>query len=401
MFDAVIAGAGPAGGQCARELASCGRKVLLIEKAASFLENNFSSGAAPLEVMQDFALPTSIVGSYWNQFAISSSNEMTSWRAASPLGVVLEFEKLRAFLAEEAVGKGAEFRLGCSYLSHVVVGPRHVKVLLKDRATGEEFTIETQVLVDATGSERRLFGLPESQLVVGATGIEFHLQVDPKIYDSFANRLHFFLGHKWMPQGYGWIFPKAPGELKVGIVRYFQDQNIVPHEPSYRYYLDRLIKRCGPPDAFKLLDRHGKTVHYTYGQKDCRSQGPLVALGDAISTLNPLGCEGIRHALVSGRVAAIEVDRFLKGEVSSFKGYDRQMKSYFGYKWLGSEVMMHSLYKQTQDRALDHLVRNFKLMDTNTLMDVVFRYRFHRALPSYFFTYLARLQDYVGSVIGR
>lgn len=59
-YDVIVVGAGPAGGQCARELSTNGFKVLLVDKAKDFLENNYSSGAGPLSLMSDYNLPASI-----------------------------------------------------------------------------------------------------------------------------------------------------------------------------------------------------------------------------------------------------------------------------------------------------------------------------------------------------
>ena len=39
-YDVIVIGAGPAGGQCARELAEKGKKVLLVDKAKNFAINN-------------------------------------------------------------------------------------------------------------------------------------------------------------------------------------------------------------------------------------------------------------------------------------------------------------------------------------------------------------------------
>ena len=47
-YDVAMIGAGPAGGQCARELAAEGHRVVLLEKAKTYFENNYSSGGAPL-----------------------------------------------------------------------------------------------------------------------------------------------------------------------------------------------------------------------------------------------------------------------------------------------------------------------------------------------------------------
>ena len=56
-FDVVIVGGGPAGGQTARSLAKKGLKVLMVEKHASFEDNNFSSAGMTLEPLTEFDIP--------------------------------------------------------------------------------------------------------------------------------------------------------------------------------------------------------------------------------------------------------------------------------------------------------------------------------------------------------
>lgn len=96
-YHALIVGAGPAGGECARELAKKGLKVLLIEKAKTFQTNNFSSGGAPLEIMTQFALPDTVMGSYWSDLELTSSHRNYRWKSESPKGVILDFAKLKSF----------------------------------------------------------------------------------------------------------------------------------------------------------------------------------------------------------------------------------------------------------------------------------------------------------------
>ena len=45
-------------------------------------------------------------------------------------------------------------------------------------------------------------------------------------------------------------------------------------------------------------------MHYIMGQKDPLYEDNVLAIGDAISTLNPMASEGIRHALFSGKISA-------------------------------------------------------------------------------------------------
>ena len=100
-IDVIIIGAGPAGGQCARDLAAAGKDVLLVEKALSFSANNFSTAGAPTEILNTFALPEEVVATRWNDIMFRSTTIEKRWSSPEPQGVVIDFEKLRTFLAQD------------------------------------------------------------------------------------------------------------------------------------------------------------------------------------------------------------------------------------------------------------------------------------------------------------
>src|SRR4028119_886515 len=97
-FDVVVVGAGPSGGQCARLLAKSGKKVLLVEQYENFYKNNFSSAGTPIETLNQFDLPESVVGSFWEKIVIVTTKASQTWQSENRLGAVLNFAKLREFL---------------------------------------------------------------------------------------------------------------------------------------------------------------------------------------------------------------------------------------------------------------------------------------------------------------
>lgn len=111
-FDVVIIGAGPAGSYGAFLLAQQGFQVLLVEQHSNFQKNNFSSAATPLETLEQFHLPPSVVAAYWDKLTIISTNVTQQWEAEKPLGAVFDFAKLRTYLAEQVEKAGGTIWLG-------------------------------------------------------------------------------------------------------------------------------------------------------------------------------------------------------------------------------------------------------------------------------------------------
>lgn len=381
--EALIIGAGPAGGQCARELSKAGRKVLLVERHKNFMVNNFSSAGAPLEILDNFALPARTVGTFWQNLVISTSHNKHVWQASRPIGVILDFMELRTFLANETVTHGGEVWMGWTYQDHETRNGDLFVSLKNERGTIATFL--TNVLVDATGSERAVLAKqpPRGRQSILGRAIEYLVDVDPPTYQTYANSLSFFLGLKWMPQGYGWIFPMKSNHLKVGVGRNFIHDHFVPYEASFQFYLEQLMQECLKAKDWPILDRHGKTISYTYHQDDPHFNQRVIAIGDAISTVNPLAFEGIRHGMMSGRIAAKHILAFLGNGRSGFKAYPSEMQRYFGIKWRTCEFLTKKIYREVDDEKVDTMLIALKRLSFDEMTDLVFRYRLGKMVKFY------------------
>ncbi len=385
QYDAVIIGAGPAGGVCARELSATGRKTLLVERAKDFSANDFSSGGSTLEALKIFDLPKTVVGAFCKQIRIASSDDQHLWQSDKPVAIVFSFQKLRTFLADETVKNGSELRLGWSYQGHEKKNGITV-VALKKAGTRVIEYFETKILVDATGSDRKVLsgGPPRGQEAIVGRGIEFLLEVPEAVYRTHADCLSFFIGQLWMPQGYAWIFPMEHFRLKVGVGRNYPDEQVVPYEKAFRFYLDRLMSKELLTDKIKILDQHGKTLSYTAHQRDLYWKKNIIAIGDAVSTVNPLTFEGIRHAMMSGRIAAAQVNALLDNKISHFRYYKSEMRRVSGLKWIVSEQLTRKIYREADDRKVNLMLVALKSFSLEDLLDLVFYYRLKSALKFYF-----------------
>ena len=297
-FDVVVIGAGPAGGQMGRVMAKSGYKVLLVDQQETFANNDFSSAVTLLKTLEEFNLPDEIIGSFWNRFVAITTNTKQVWDSSQNLGVILDFAKLKAFLANEVKFYGGEVWLGCRYLKHSREDGQ-TQVILKHRGKQTLEIVRTKVLVDATGFARSvMYDKPRNQpKLLSATGIEYLIQVDEQSYQKYANSIFFFLGYQWMPKGYSWIFPMNHKCLKVGAGRFNLQHKYIQNTGTIQDYIQRLIDEHISPENYEIIDIHGSTIKYCQGLKDIYYQDSAIAIGDAVSTVNFLGGEGTAHRL--------------------------------------------------------------------------------------------------------
>jgi flavin-dependent dehydrogenase len=383
----LVVGAGPAGTELARLLAQAGEEVLLVDRLADLRRSAFSSAALPLESVQEFGLPSSVVAAPWRGWQLlGPDGQPRSWWADRPLGAVLEFGALRQWLAGEAAAWGARLRLGWRALGWRAEADAVITELVD--AAGARHAVRSDWVVDASGERRVLLGAPHvpADPLLSGVGVEWLLAVDPAGWQTWSEKLSFFLGSRWVQQGYGWVFPMQPGCLKVGVCR-LEDPEA--GQPPLGLELQRLLQRCGLEHA-PVLDRHGGRIRSTVRRRDPHRVGRLVGLGDAVSTANLLGGEGIRHALCSARVLApLLLEACRRDAVRPLQAYPGRLKAALGWRWpLSGRLARRTwlgLRDAAADRRLEALLRSLQRARAEDLSALLFDYRFERyglrALP--------------------
>jgi len=389
----LVVGAGPAGGDLARRLALQGVDVVLVDRLDDLSRSAFSSAALPIETMTSLGLPAEVVGSRWRQWQLIGPGPATrSWASPHPLGVVLDFGALRRWQADQCQRWGARVHLGVHACSSRQEGEQMVTLLR--RADGSTLQVNSDWTVDASGHERALLGDPpvtgqRRDGLVRAAGLEWLLRVSPACWERWADRLSFCLGSDWVPQGYGWIFPMQPGVLKLGVCRLVDGQRRQPPLGGLIGDLGRRLLAGGEP--FEVLDRHGGLVRSTIRRREPHQRGRLVGLGDAVSTANLLGGEGIRHALTSSAVLAplLKVALSAQGHPSSgqqaqraLRDYAPQLRRALGWRWSLSGRLARrtwlGLHGSGADGRLDQVLRGLESSRAEDLSALLFGYRFER-----------------------
>lgn len=386
-YDVIVIGGGPAGGQAARNLTKKGHQVLLVEKYNSFADNNFSSAGMTLEPMSEFDLPETIVGAYWNDLEIQCTKDRYLWKGGEPKGVVLNFQKLREFLADETRSNGGDVLMGYRYVKKEIIHDG-VRVFLNNSSTKKTEIFESKMVVDATGPLRKvMFDTKEEQpeMTLGS-GTEYEIEVEQEIYDRFKDKLLFFLGHKWAIKGYSWIFPMENRILKVGAGKtHIKSKDQEDTDKTTRKITEKIIEEYLGTTSYKIIDMHGGIIRYSPGLKDVFYKDNVVGVGDAISAINPRGGEGIRYAMQSADLACQYVDQYLKTGSANFDQYQKEWKNRKGFKWRLSELSARRMYSRYSDEQVENRVQFFhKNFSTEDMIESLFNFKYNRVVLRFF-----------------
>ncbi|MFC6953687.1 digeranylgeranylglycerophospholipid reductase [Halorubellus litoreus] len=356
--DVVIAGAGPAGGQAARDLASRGYDVVVLETESEdefpSRSNKSTAGTFP-STMASFGIPDDVVMNFTDDVILESPNH--HYRRHQP-GAVLEFADFKNWLVDEAVADGAEYRFDARVSKPIMDGDEIVGVTYN----GDE-EVYADIVIDATGPAAPLAkaldvcGLRREKQAIG---IEFeyeNVDVDAEGYADLTDSMMLRLDHDIAPGGYSWIFHTGADTAKVGVC-YLQNESHRANSKSgftiddyLQYWVDTDPRFA---DAKKLEGKqHRGSAHVQLPDK--MSTDNFMAIGDTVPTVDPLWGEGIDKCMRSGRVAAATADRSLTDSdrdtsAGELAVYDQLWQDRVAPKVNKRLFMTEMLYRASNDR---------------------------------------------------
>ena len=374
-FDVIVAGAGPAGAQCARDLAQRGYDVLVLEAEAEDgfprQSNKSTAGTFP-SMMASFGVPDDVVMNYTDDVVLESPNK--HYVQHQP-GAVLEFAEFKRWLVTEGREEGATYRFdarvnGPMMNDGTISGVRY--------AGGEEAYAD--IVVDATGPAAPIakeLGVNDLSREKQAIGVEWEMEgvdMDHPGYADLTNSMMLRLDHNYAPGGYSWIFHTGGDTAKVGLC-YLQNEG---HRRYGRegaaiddYLEDWLTTDPRFADAERISGKqqHRGSAHIQMPHK-LYADG-FMAVGDTVPTVDPLWGEGIHKGMKSGRMAAITADRCFTNEdpdtsAAAMSVYSKLWHSEVAPRMRERLLMTELLYLAPNDRY-DTLLSDLQETDSDTL----------------------------------
>jgi flavin-dependent dehydrogenase len=355
FYDVIIVGAGPAGCELARDLSKTNLKILLVDQVKSFYDNNFSSAGTPISFFKEFDVDESVIGAKCSKLTINGPDFHKTWASNEYKTAVMDFSKLREYLAEKAQARGVELKLGFSYKDYKEIEDGNLEVLLDDKRSENDLICFCKVLVDATGPTRAIMDKFNHYNWKYFSGVGKEYLI--KSYKEFdEDNLQFFLRSDFLSKGYGWIFPMGDNQYKVGsaYVAEFvskKQKDPIDLEVQIKTIIHDYMKISD--GEYELIDDHGGTLIYNILREDTYHKDKVIGVGDVVSTVHPLGGEGIRYAMRNARLASKHIQRYLNNKVNHFKAYRKEAKNYLKWKYRLS-VFLGIVVYGLLDRKLVH-----------------------------------------------
>ena len=374
-FDVIVAGAGPAGGQCARDLAARDYDVLLLETEPEDefprQSNKSTAGTFP-RMTGAFGVPDRLVEQFTDSVIVESPND--HYEQEQP-GAVLDFVGFKQWLVEEARENGAEVRFDARVNTPITEDGRVVGVTY---AGSEE--VHADIVVDATGPSASLaktLDVVNLHRANQAIGIDYKLEglnLDHEEYADLTGSMMLRLDHDIAPGGYSWIFHTGGDTAKVGVC-YIQNERhdeVARDDMRIDDYLDYWRETDPRFEGAQAMEGE----HILRGSAHIQMPGSLstdgfMAVGDTVPTIDPLWGEGIHQGMKSGRAAAVTADHCLTGtdrnvSADEMSIYDGLWHEQVAPKMSKRLLMTELLYLVDNDRY-DRFVRTMRELPNETL----------------------------------
>ncbi len=326
--DCLVVGAGPAGSVAAREMASRGYHVLVVEKRQEIGAPKRCAEGITKHGLEKFDIhlhPLCISGKIGGAMLYSPSGKRVTMEGKDMEGYVLERKVFEKWLASEAIKKGAEYMVK----AHAINMKRQNGAWRVDvQSMDGEISIEAPLVIGADGVESKVGKWAGLKTVNKITDYHSGIQFEMAGVNADENYIHLFFGKEVAPLGYAWIFPKA-FSANVGL-------GILEKGASMKAY-DYLIKFIKEHDEFFA---HAQPVEINGGGVPVAHFTEMVAdgvmlVGDAAQLVNPIHGGGMTRAIHSSIMAAeVADDAIKKGDLSKEKlaEYEKKWEEEYGEK---------------------------------------------------------------------
>lgn len=255
-----------------------------------------TSGGSFIRELLDLGIPESLFHPI-HQVRFLSPNHCARFDYLTPVACIIDVRAVYQHLAMLASQAGASIWLA-SKATEILKENGAVTGLRVQTRTKSQVEIKARVVIDATGYRGDLL----RQAGVGARFQRFGVGAEFDLFAPHCNQREAILavGSQFAPAGYGWVFPWGNQRVRVGVGVIHPDD---PADPSK--LLDSFVASA---ERLGVDLRGAQPIEYHYGlipseMSEVFVGDGILAVGDAAGHASTLVGEGIRWAIMAGRMA--------------------------------------------------------------------------------------------------
>jgi geranylgeranyl reductase len=297
-YDVIVVGGGPAGATAADRLASCGRKVALIDRMGRIKP---CGGAIPPRLVRDFGIPPTLLKARVRLATmVSPSGKTIDMPIDGGFVGMVDREEFDEWLRTRAERSGAE-RFDGKYESIERASDGLPSVRFSPKSGGAR-VLTARVVIGADGANSAVARQEVPNAARGQFVFAYHEVIETPVDDGTRAqdpRCEIHYRGALSPDFYAWIFPHGR-TMSVGCGTAAKGFSLKASIKSLRAQTGlacvRTLRREGAPIPLKPLPRwdNGRDV---------------VLAGDASGVVAPASGEGIYYAMLGGLLAAEAAER--------------------------------------------------------------------------------------------
>ncbi len=325
-YEVVIAGGSVSGLLCAREIASHGHSVLVIEEDAEIGTPEHCGGVVSVSGMEELGvLPTR--GTLDNKIEsariISPAGKSFSLDARTQKVIVLDRRDFDKQIAHQAQNNGAEIRVKSS-----------LKEIKDDEIKTSEGSLKCKIVVDARGVSSLIHKdregmLQSAQYEVYADWIE-------------KERIEVYFDKEKYPAFFAWIIPTKNDVAKVGVAGKGINAAV-----ALENFLAQKGKHSTVRKIFAPIWIKGPIENFISEN--------IVTIGDAAGQSKPTTAGGIYSCGLGGIFAGRAISKFLEsGKPSDLLEYQKAWSEKFGQEF-DNMLLARKLLEKLDNKAIDKL----------------------------------------------
>jgi len=372
-YDVAVVGAGPAGLEAARTVASRGWDVAVLESEGEeeypAQSNKSTAGTFP-RMMGSYNIPGDVVMHNTDSVLLESPDDF--YRQART-GSVLDFGEFKEYMMDEAVEAGAE-----AFYSSRVNGPVVEDGSIQGVKYSGDEELYADIVIDAAGpgapiaqdEDVGFIDLEPGNRAVGWEYLLEGLEPDAEGFADLTDSMMLRLDHDIAPGGYSWIFHTGEDQAKVGLC-YIDNETHREYRGDDFNILDSLEEWIVDDPRFPEIkdredidpvERHQGSAHIQIPESV--SNEGVMGVGDTVSTVDPLWGEGIDTGMKSGEQAGITALEALgQGRHGGEPDTSEKMMQRYDRRW--REKVAPNRWKRD---FMTHLIYNAENERYNTLM---------------------------------